>query len=63
MSDPVVVPIHRDEQRDELYERKVRLAKTIVLTLACFVGLSLLTAVVFGIYGYVTERPVKELFQ
>jgi hypothetical protein len=63
MSDPVVVPINRDSQLDPVYERKVRLAKAIVLSLACLVGLSLLTAMVFGIYGYATERPVKELFQ
>ena len=57
-SDPVVVPINRDA----LYERKVRRAKTIVLSLACVVALTLLTALVFAIYGYATERPVKELF-
>jgi hypothetical protein len=58
MSDRVVVPINRDA----LYERKVRLAKTIVLSLACIVAVTLVTAVAFGVYGYVTDRPVKELF-
>jgi hypothetical protein len=58
MSDPVVVPINRDA----LYERKVRLAKTIVLSLACVVVFTLVTAVAFAIYGYVTMRPVNELF-
>ncbi len=43
-------------------ERRVRIAKTVVLTLACFVGLSLLTALVFGAYNTVTDRPAKEIF-
>jgi hypothetical protein len=46
----------------EAYDRKVRLAKKIVMWLAAFVGLSLLTAMVFGVYSYVTDRPAKELF-
>ncbi|MFI5307732.1 MAG: hypothetical protein ACHQ53_10290 [Polyangiales bacterium] len=44
-------------------ERRVRTAKTIVLSLACVVGLSLVTAFVFGVYNFVTDRPAKEMFQ
>jgi hypothetical protein len=58
MSDQVVVPINRDA----LYEAKVLRAKKIVLSLACVVAVTLVTAVTFGIIGYVTDRPVRELF-
>lgn len=48
--------------RDVNYERKVRIVKTVVLALACVVGLTLVMAVVFGVYHHVTDRPAKELF-
>jgi hypothetical protein len=44
-------------------ERRVRIAKTIVLSLACVVGVTLVTALVFGVYNYTTDRPAKELFK
>jgi hypothetical protein len=50
-------------ESSEAEERRVRTAKTIVLSLACFVGLSLVTALVFGVYNFVTDRPAKEMFQ
>jgi hypothetical protein len=43
-------------------ERRILIAKRIVLTLACFVGVTMVVALVFGIYNYTTERPAKELF-
>jgi hypothetical protein len=58
MTEPVAVRL----TPDALYERKVRLAKTIVLWLACFVAVTLLVACVFGVYNYATDRPAKELF-
>ena len=58
MSDPIALPI----TRDAIYERKLRLAKTIVLSLACFVAFTLVVALVFGVYNYTTDRPAKELF-
>jgi uncharacterized membrane protein SpoIIM required for sporulation len=48
---------------DPGYERRLRIVKAGVLTLAFFVVLSLLVAAVFGAYHYVTDRPAKELFQ
>jgi hypothetical protein len=48
---------------DPAYERKLRIVKSIVLTLAGVVVLSLVTALVFGVYNYTTDRPAKELFQ
>ena len=59
MNDPVVVRL----TDDAAYERKVRRAKTIVLSLACVVAVTLVTAFVFAIYNYTTDRPAKELFQ
>jgi hypothetical protein len=44
------------------YERKVRLVKRVVLSLACVVGLTLVLAVVLGVYHHVTDRPAKALF-
>jgi hypothetical protein len=44
-------------------ERRIRIAKRIVLSLACVVAVTIAVAVVFGIYNYTTERPAKELFQ
>jgi hypothetical protein len=58
MSEPVAIPL----TRDATYERKVRLAKTIVLSLACFVAVTMVVALVFGVYNYTTDRPAKELF-
>jgi hypothetical protein len=58
MSDPMAMPL----TRDPVYERKLRLAKTIVLSLACFVAFTLVVAFVFGVYNYTTDRPAKELF-
>ena len=58
MTDPVVVPL----SAEAIYERKVRLAKTIVLSLACVVAVTLVVAFVFGVYNYATDRPAKELF-
>jgi hypothetical protein len=43
-------------------ERRLRVVKTVVLSLACVVGLSLLTALVFGVVNLVTDRPAKEMF-
>jgi hypothetical protein len=48
---------------DTAYERKLRIVKSIVLTLAGLVALSLVTALVFGVYNYATDRPAKALFQ
>jgi len=48
---------------DPVYERRLRIVKSLVLTLAGFVVLSLVTALVFGVYNYWTDRPAKELFQ
>jgi hypothetical protein len=48
---------HSDEQR------RVRLAKRVVLVLACVVGVTLVTAFVFAMYSYTTDRPAKEMFQ
>jgi hypothetical protein len=48
---------------DPVYERKLRIVRSIVLTLAAFVALSLVTALVFAVYNYTTDRPAKELFQ
>jgi hypothetical protein len=59
MNDPVVVRL----TPDAVYERRVRLAKTIVLSLACVVAVTLVTAFVFGVYNYATDRPAKELFR
>lgn len=47
----------------EAQERRIRIAKRIVLSLACVVAVTIAVAVVFGIYNYTTERPAKELFQ
>ena len=58
MPEPVVVQL----TPQAAYDRKVRLARKIVLWLAAFVGLTLVTAAVFGVYSYVTDRPAKELF-
>jgi hypothetical protein len=58
MTDPIAAPL----TAEGLYERKVRLAKTIVLSLACVVAVTLVVAFVFGIYNYTTDRPAKELF-
>jgi hypothetical protein len=44
-------------------ERRIRLAKTVVLRLAVVVALTLVTALTFAIYSYATDRPVKELFK
>ena len=43
-------------------ERRLFLVKRIVLSLACVVGLTLVVAVAFGVYHFVTDRPAKELF-
>lgn len=43
-------------------ERRILVAKRIVLALACVVGLTMTVALVFGIYNYTTDRPAKELF-
>jgi len=59
MNDPVVVQL----TPDPAYERKVRRAKMIVLSLACVVAMTLLTAFVFAVYSYTTDRPAKELFR
>lgn len=44
-------------------ERRILIAKRIVLSLACVVAVTIAVAMVFGIYNYTTERPAKELFQ
>ena len=43
-------------------ERRIRIAKKIVLSLACVVGVTLVTALVFGVYNYTTDKPAKALF-
>jgi hypothetical protein len=58
MTDPVVARL----TPEAVYDRKVRLAKTIVLSLACVVAVTLVVALVFGVYNYATDRPAKELF-
>jgi hypothetical protein len=44
------------------YARKVAIARRVVLSLAAVVGLTLVGALVLGLYHHVTERPAKELF-
>jgi len=44
-------------------ERRIRIAKRVVLTLACIVGVTMVVALVFGVYNYTTERPAKALFE
>jgi hypothetical protein len=58
MTDPIAAPL----PSDTVYERKVRLAKTLVLSLACVVAATLVVALVFGVYNFATDRPAKELF-
>jgi hypothetical protein len=43
-------------------ERRILIAKRIVLALACVVGVTMVVALVFGVYNYTTERPAKEMF-
>jgi len=49
-----------DETADDL--RKIAIARRIVLSIAFFVGLTLVSAAVLGVYHHVTDRPAKELF-
>jgi hypothetical protein len=44
------------------YARKVAIARRVVLSIAAVVGLTLVGAVVLGLYHHVTDRPAKELF-
>ena len=44
------------------YARKVAIARRVVLSIAAVVGLTLVGAVVLGLYNHVTDRPAKELF-
>jgi hypothetical protein len=55
-------PLTASAAVDEAVERRIRVAKTIVLTIAGIVAVTLVTAFVFGIYNYTTDRPAKELF-
>ncbi|MGD8861634.1 MAG: hypothetical protein PVI30_16615 [Myxococcales bacterium] len=43
-------------------ERTLRLVRRAVLTLAGFVAVTLLVALVFAGYNLVTDRPAKEMF-
>ena len=43
-------------------QRKLRLVKTFVLGLAAVVSITLLTAMVFAVYNYTTDRPAREMF-
>jgi hypothetical protein len=58
MSEPLAASL----DVDAALERRIRIAKTIVLTIACIVGATLVTAFVFAMYNYTTDRPAKELF-
>lgn len=58
MSDPVVASL----SPQDVYDRKVRLARTVVIRLAWAVGFSLVVAFVFAAYNLVTDRPAKEMF-
>ena len=58
MAEPLTVSV----DVDEAVERRIRVAKTIVLTIAGIVAVTLVTAFVFGVYNYATDRPAKELF-
>lgn len=42
---------------------RVRRARKVVLGLAAFVLLTLVTGVLFAAYNFATDRPVKELFE
>jgi hypothetical protein len=44
------------------YARKVAIARRVVLSIAAVVGLTLVGALMLGLYHHVTERPAKELF-
>jgi hypothetical protein len=50
-------------QQQSTEDRRVQVAKKVVLVLACIVGVTLATACVFATYSYVTDRPAKEMFQ
>jgi len=41
---------------------RVRRLRRIVLSIAVFVIFSLVTGMVFAVYNFATDRPVKELF-
>lgn len=41
---------------------RVQLARKVVLRLAVFVMLTLVTGLLFATYNFATDRPVKELF-
>lgn len=58
MSDPAVASL----SPQAAYDRKVRLARTIVIRLAWAVGFTLVVALVFGAYNMITDRPAKEMF-
>lgn len=47
---------------DAAYEKKLRVVKGIVLTIAAVVGLILCGTVYLGYHYYAYDRPVKELF-
>jgi len=44
-------------------QRKLRVVKSSVLALACVVGVTIATAMVFAIYSYTTDRPAKHMFE
>lgn len=60
MPDPRPIPLNPALQAT--YERRLRIVRRVVLALATFVVLSLIVAVVFGIYNYTTDRPAKAIF-
>jgi hypothetical protein len=43
-------------------DARIELAQRIVKRLAVLVALSMLTALVFGVYNCATERPAREIF-
>jgi hypothetical protein len=55
-------PVPLNPQAQALYERRLRIVRRIVLTLASFVALSLIVSVVFAVYNYTTDRPAKAMF-
>jgi len=55
-------PVPLNPQVQALYERRLRIARRVVLTLASFVVLSLIVSVVFGVYNYTTDKPAKAMF-
>lgn len=59
---PPVSPSPERPWEDPAYVRKVVLARRVVLSIAAVVGLTLVGALVLGLYHHTTDRPGKALF-